>query len=151
MTARGTEKVPWAENANDGGKDHEPGSQLVSAAVVREPPGSDRPRSLFGAIKQLFRAVAKAVTTHPTPKPKRRRKRDEDTRGLFKKLAMKILAPVMRSIFHHDDFNCFTPPDELDETQRLLMREQHSRYALWQHDHNHASDYDQSNHLSPRL
>jgi hypothetical protein len=98
--------------------------------------------------------VVKAITGKAPalqPKPKRRRRRDEDTRGLFKKLAMKILAPVVRSIFGLDDFNCFTPPDELDETQRLMQREYHSQQAISQHDHGQPFHYDQTNHLSPRF
>lgn len=87
------------------------------------------------------------------PKPRRRRKREDDTRGLFKKLAMKILAPAPETIFALGDFNCFTPPAALDETQRRLLRERTSQNALWrthQH-HNQPVHYDHSTHLSPRL
>jgi len=56
--------------------------------------------------------VAKAIITDPAPKPKRRRKkRDEDKRGLFKKLALKILRPVVRSIFHDSAFNIYAPAE----------------------------------------
>jgi hypothetical protein len=115
---------------------------------------SPRPRSLAGAIKQLFWEAKKAITgAVPALKPKRRRrKRDEDTRGLFKKLAMKLLAPVVRSIFDPGDFHWFTPPDELDETQRLMRREWQNQGAMQQHSaDNQASHHDQSNHLSPHL
>lgn len=84
------------------------------------------------------------------PKPKgRRKRRDEDTRGLFKKLAMKILAPVARSIFHAE-FAWFMPPDELDETQRLMKRQAHSQDDAWQRHADAAFPQDHQDHLSPR-
>lgn len=86
----------------------------------------------------------------PKPKPKRRRRRDDDTRGLFKKLAMKILAPVARSMFPVD-FAWFMPPDEPDETQRLLGRQWRSQDDTRQQHDNQAFRSDQSNHLSPRF
>jgi hypothetical protein len=94
----------------------------------------------------------KALTGKSTaPKPKRRRKRGEDTRSLFKRLAMKILAPVVRAIFELGDFNCFTPPDELDETQRRMMRQWHSQDETWQQHGNDAFRNDQQNYPSPHL
>ena len=104
------------------------------------------------AAKQLsgMDAALRAFASVYSDKPKRRRKRTEDTCGLFKKLAMKILAPVLRSVFDADDFNWLTPPDELDETQRLLQRERYSQDAMWQQHDNEASHRDQTNHLFPR-
>jgi hypothetical protein len=126
----------------------------VTAAAVGEPPGSAtaKPRSFAGTIKQLFKDAMKALTgKSAAPKPQRRRKRGEDTRGLFKKLAIKILGPVVRSVFDADDFNWFAPPDELDETQRLLQRERYSQDTTWQQHDNEASHRDQTNHLFPHL
>lgn len=119
--------------------------------MIAEPPATKPRLFAAGAIKRLFRKVAKAVITELAPKPRRKRKRDDDTRGLFKRLAMKILAPVARAIFDPDDFNWSTPPEELDETQRLLMRERHGNNAFWQQEHNQDFHYDHSDHLSPRL
>jgi hypothetical protein len=110
-----------------------------------------KPAGLGGSLKQLFGKVVKALTGKAAaPKPKRRRRRGEDTRGLFKKLAMKILAPVARSIFHAE-FGWFLPPDEPDETQRLMMRQWQRQDDNWQQDDNRALRSDQPNHLSPRL
>jgi len=110
-----------------------------------------KPAGLGENLKRLFRKAVTALTQRePSPKPKRRRKRTEDTYGLFKKLAMKILAPVLRSVFDADDFNWLTPPDELDETQRLLQRERYSQDAMWQQHDNEASHRDETNHLFPR-
>jgi hypothetical protein len=125
----------------------------AAAPVIAEPPASNpRPR-LFaaGAIKKLFGKIAKAVITELAPKPRRPRKRDDDTRGLFKRLAMKILAPVPETIFGFWDCNCFMPPTTLDETQRRLFRECTSGPALTQSHQTHAAHYDHSTHLSPRL
>jgi hypothetical protein len=128
-----------------------PKAENTSDSANEKTTGQIAPRPSFGqAIKRLFRAVAKAIITdHPPPKPKRRRKRDEDTRGLFKKLAMKILGPIARAISEPDPW--YMPPGELDDAQRLLMRERHRQDAFWQHQHNQAFHYDQRNHLSPRF
>ena len=129
------------------------GSEPVTIAAIVEPPAaqpSTKPRGLGDAIKQLFREVKKALTGKtPATKPKRRRKRGEDTRGLFKKLARKILAPVVQSIFAAD-FAWFMPPDEPDETQRLMMRQAHSQDDAWQRHANAAFPQDHQDHLSPR-
>jgi hypothetical protein len=126
----------------------------VTTAQITEQPApqaSAKPRSLGDAIKRLFGQVKKALTDKAAaPKPKgRRKRRDEDTRGLFKKLAMKILAPVARSIFHAD-FAWFMQPDELDETQRLMMRQAHSQDDAWQRHANAAFPQDHQDHLSLR-
>lgn len=137
-----------------GERDPKTDNPPLTAAAIAEQPGEAKahPRSIVGTIKQLFKDAMKALTgKSATPKPKRRRKRTEDTRGLFKRLAMKILAPVVRSVFDADDFNWFAPPDELDETQRLLQRERYSQNAMWQQHGNEALRDDRSNHLSPRL
>lgn len=85
----------------------------------------------------------------PAPQPKqRRRKRSDDTRGLFKKLAIKVVIPAVTGvIFALGDFNCFAPPEPLDETQRRLMRDRNAQQ--WQH--NQAFRQDRSSYLSPRL
>lgn len=157
MIAWRTTLVRQAETtADNGGNDHGTDSQPVSAApiIAEFAPTKLRPR-LFaaGAIKRLFSKIAKAVIMELAPKPRRRRKREDDTRGLFKRLAMKILAPAPETIFALWDFNCFTPPAALDETQRLLLRERISQNVLWQtqQNHNQAVHYDHSTHLSPRL
>jgi hypothetical protein len=137
-----------------GERDPKADNPPVSSAAIAEPPGSAKaqPRGFAGTIKQLFKDAMKALTgKSAAPKPKRRRKRGEDARGLFKKLAMKILAPVVRLVFHTDDFNWLTPPDELDETQRLLQRELHSQDAMWHQHDNEAFHRDQPNHLFPHL
>jgi len=64
---------------------------------------------------------------------------------------MKILARAPETIFALRDFNCFTPPDALDETQRLLFRERTSQNWQTHQDHSQTVDYDHSTHLSPRL
>jgi hypothetical protein len=135
-------------------RDPETDNPPPTAAAIAEPPAEAKaqPRSIVGTIKQLFKDAVKALTgKSAAPKPQRRRKRGEDTRGLFKKLAIKILGPVVRSVFDADDFNWFTPPDELDETQRLLQRERYSQEAMWQQHDNEASHRDQTNHLFPHL
>jgi hypothetical protein len=135
-------------------KDHGTGSQPESAAAIREQPvaaeTATAPR-LFSItkIKQLFRAIAKAVITDKAPKPKRRRKREEDTRGLFKKLAMKLLSAAAQAISEPDPW--YMPPGELDGTQRLLMRERLSQAAVRQQQHNQAFHYQHPDHLSPRF
>jgi hypothetical protein len=130
-------------------------SQPAGTSAILEPraEGKAQHRSFAGQIKDLFRNVMEALTGKSiAPNPKRRRKRGEDTRGMFKKLAMKILAPVVRRIIDPGEFHWFSPPDELDETQRLIMRQWHSEDAWWQQHGNDAFRYDQSNnHLSPRL
>lgn len=114
------------------------------------PPTDRKPGRFAEALKQLFRQVAKAIITdHPAPKPKRRRKRIEDTRGLFKKAMKKILLPVVRSLFDFEFLH--HPPDELDETQRLIRRERNSHGDMRQSHEDHTFHYGQSNHLSPRL
>jgi hypothetical protein len=129
------------------------GTEPVMIAAIAEPPAaqpSAKPSGFGDAIKRLFGEVKKTLTGKAVAlKPKRRRKRGEDTRGLFKKLAMKILAPVARSIFHAD-FAWFMPPDELDETQRLMMRQTHTQNDGWMPHANAAFPPDHQNHLSPR-
>lgn len=125
-------------------------AENISPGPNEKPTGQPAPRPSFGqAIKELFRAVAKAVITDLAPKPKRRRKRDEDTRGLFKKLAMKILAPITRAIREPEPW--FKPPAALDDTQRWLMRERQRQNAFQQQQHQQAFHYDRRNHLSPRF
>jgi hypothetical protein len=120
-------------------------------ATDKQEPAAEKPR-LFSAVKlkDSFRAVAKAVITELAPKPTRRRKRGEDTRGLFKKLAMKILGHLARATRREPD-PWYMPPIPLDETQRWLMREQQSQNAFQQQEHQQAFHYDQRNHLSPRF
>jgi hypothetical protein len=139
---------------DNGEKDNRADNPLVNAPAIAVQPGEAKaqPRSIVGTIKQLFKDAVKALTGKSSaPKPKRRRKRTEDTRGLFKRLAMKILAPVVRSVFDADDFNWFTPPDEPDETQRLLQRERYAQDAAWQQHNDEAFRHDQTNHLFPHL
>jgi len=139
---------------DEGERDPKTDNPPATAAAIAEQPGGAgaKPRSFVGKIKQLFRDAIKAVTGKaPDPKPKRRSKRTDDTRGLFKKLAIKILGPVVRSVFDADDFNWFAPPDELDETQRLLQRERYSQDAMWQQHDTEASHPDRTNHLFPHL
>jgi hypothetical protein len=102
-------------------------------------------------IKALFRAVAKAIITDLAPKPKRRpRKREEDTRGLFKKLAMRIPGHVARASRRQPDPR-FVPPAALDDTQRWLMRERQRQNVFRQQQHQQAFHYDRRDHLSPRF
>ena len=119
------------------------------------PPPTQHPAkagSLFPKIRELFGKLAEFLTGKPTPyAAARRKRRDEDTRRLYKRLAMKVLAPVMRSIATADDFNCFTPPDALDETQRLMLRERRNQDAMQQPGHSQVFSYDQQNNLSPRF
>jgi hypothetical protein len=144
------EEIPRDNREKDNRADDPPFIAPTIAEPARE--AKAQPPGIVGKIKQLFKDAMKALTgKSAAPKPKRRRKRGEDTRGLFKKLAMKILGPVVRSVFDADDFNWFTPPDELDETQRLLQRELYSQDAIWQHHDNEASHRDQTNHLFPHL
>jgi hypothetical protein len=124
-------------------------SQPAGITTILEPPaeGKAQNRSFAGKIKDLFRNAMKALTGKSTaPKPKRRRKHGEDTRSLFKRLAMKLLAPVLRTIFELGDFNCFSPPDELDETERLMMRQWHSQDDMGQQHGNDAFRHDQQNY-----
>jgi ATP-dependent exoDNAse (exonuclease V) alpha subunit len=120
---------------------HEPATAPAPAKTLR----SAEP------LKQQFRQVAKAVITAPAPKPKRRRKRGEDTRGLFKRAMKKILFPVVRSIFDMGDSMKYAPPDELDETQRLIFRQWNAQGGMDMAHHNEAFHYAQSNYLSPRF
>ena len=95
--------------------------------------------------------MAKAVITDKAPKPKRRpKKRDEDTRGLFKKLAMKILRQAVRPIFHDSAFNRFAPPHKLDNTQRRMLRQWDNQSAAHHQHGNQAPRPAPSNHLSLR-
>ena len=69
---------------------------------------------------------------------------------MFQKVALKILLPVVRSIFDTaGDFNCFTPPNQLDDTQRL-MRRQSSGHTPYQQQ-NQALQQHQTNYLSLHL
>jgi hypothetical protein len=124
----------------------------AAATEGQRRPAAEKPR-LFSAtkIKTLFRAIAKAVITDKAPKPKRRRKRDEDTRGLFKKLALKILRPVVRSIFHDSAFSRYVPPPQLDDTQRWKLRHSHHHDTAHNHGHNQALRSERPNHLSLRF
>jgi hypothetical protein len=136
MTAQGVEKIPWAETTVKGGREEipQPRPRLFSAAKIRE----------------LFGKIAAAVTGKPTPSLKaRRKKRGEDTRGLFRKLAMKVFNRLVRTIPEPDPW--FMPPGELDDTQRLLMRQRQAQEGFWQQQHNQAFHYDPRNHLSPRF
>jgi hypothetical protein len=64
---------------------------------------------------------------------------------------MKILDPAPETIFALWDFNCFTPPAALDETQRLLLRERYSGAAFSQSHQIEAFHHDHSTGLSARL
>jgi hypothetical protein len=145
-----SEEPPGAKTRSDQERDSQP--QAAAAPIIAEPPArKPRPRVFAaGAIKRLFSKIAKAVITELAPKPRRKRKRDDDTRGLFKRLAMRLLAPAAETIFALWDFNCFTPPAALDETQRLLLRERYSGAAVSQSHQNQAVHYDHSTDLSPR-
>ena len=106
-------------------------------------------------LKGQFRQAMKETTVKseaPTPKAKRKRKRrEEDARGLFKKLALKIFRPVVRSIFHDSAFNCYAPPHELDETLRRMRRQWNNQHAAPHYHHNQAFQNDRPNHPFPHL
>jgi len=130
-------------------KDSHP--QAAATPIIAEPPAcKPRPR-LFaaGAIKRLFSKIAKAVITELAPKPRRRKKRDEDTRGLFQKLALKIFGSVAPKTTEPDPW--YMPPTELDETQRRRFREHLNQAAHSYSYQNQPFDYGHSTHLSPRL
>jgi hypothetical protein len=154
MTRWRTAPIRQDETSRDN-DEKEPRAESQPASFDPEPlpEANAEPRSFGGKIKALFRDAMKALTSKsPAPKPKRRRKRGEDTRGLFKKLARKIMAPVVRLVFDVDDFHWSTPPDELDETQRLIQRKRYSHTDVWaQHDHYQDFRHDHSNDLSPHL
>lgn len=133
----------------EGKAENEPAS--IIAVPEPFPEAKTQPRSFAGKIRDLFRVAMKVLTgKSPSPKPKRHRKREEDTRGLFKRLAMKIVAPMMRPIINLDDFAWFTPPDEPDETQRWLMRQADEQPA-WKQCDADAYNHNHQNHLFPRL
>jgi hypothetical protein len=56
----------------------------------------------------------------------------------FKRDYVPPFPRIAQSIFDADDFNCFTAPDELGETQRLMMRQMRSRDDAWQQHANGA-------------
>jgi hypothetical protein len=66
-------------------------SENASTSAVRDTAEGSKNRTIAGAIKGLFRKVAKAIThDKDEPRPEARRRRNGETEGGFRKLARKI-------------------------------------------------------------
>jgi len=156
MTAWRTPIIRQAENtADDRHRTTGGASQPETATIHDRPAAAETPRPrLFSAvkIKELFGKLAEAVTGKPTPSlAAKRKRRREETGGLFKRLAIKLLTIVARVKFPEPD-PWYMPPAELDNTQRLLLRQRTAQDAYGPHQqhyqtfHSHPPSY-----LSPRL
>ncbi len=123
---------------------------------LRSKTGSDqtaaapKPRHFLpGAIKQLFREVAKAVIQTLAPSPAVRRKRQDETRKGFRKFARKITPKIVRSIFGDPAF--WLPPDHDEHAEYLRLLEMSEQEDFNQHHDNPAFHYSEAEHLSLHL
>jgi len=116
-------------------------------------PLADAPKPrhfLPGAIKKLFRDVAKAVIQTLAPSPAVRRKRQDETRKGFRMLARKITPKIVRSIFNAPAF--WLPPDYDEHAEHLRLLEMSEQEDLsQQHDSSGAFHYEEGEHLSLHL
>jgi hypothetical protein len=114
-------------------------------------PSADAPKRrhfLPGAIKQLFREVAKAVIQTIAPSPAARRKRQDETRKGFRMFARKITPKIVRSIF--DDHAFWLPPDHDEHAEYLRLLEMSAQEDFNQH-YDNGAFHGEAEHLSLHL
>ena len=104
---------------------------------------------LPGAIKQLFREVAKAVIQTLAPSPAVRRKRQDETRKGFRMFARKITPRIIRSIF--DDGAFWLPPDHDEHAEYLRLLEMSEQEDFPQEHDDGAFHHAEAEHLSLHL
>ena len=108
-----------------------------------------KPRHFIpGAIKQLFREVAKVVIQTLAPSPAVRRKRQDETRKGFRMLARKITPKIVRSVFYDHAF--WLPPDHDEHADYLRLLEMSEQEDFSQH-HDNGAFHGEAKHLSLHL
>jgi hypothetical protein len=67
-------------------------NEIETSSAVRDTAGRSKNRTIAGAIKQLFRAAAKAITgaSEDEPQPARRRKKEGESESGMMRLARKF-------------------------------------------------------------
>ncbi|MGE4046253.1 MAG: hypothetical protein AB7F35_15460 [Acetobacteraceae bacterium] len=140
-------------------------SENDSTLAVRDTAGGSKNRTIAGAIKGLFRSVAKAITREEEePKPEPRRRRSGETEGDFRKLGRKLA----RRFDPHKSFRRLAKKAarRRHRTMKLPAEAYTGAHAylshtldwlnLWHHDAAASSEFSSSfdansDHLSPHL